>query len=102
MLPTLRVILAADVATDEIEEKVSYVFHEAGLMTGEFGAAQTDQAKADSIRPWLEDESTRVAAFAKKEIRSLENMAASERRRAKEEIALRKLNDGEPLSNDDE
>ena len=97
LLPILRAILRSDAANDQIQERVSHVLHETGLMTGEFGAAQTYQAKADSIRPWLEDGSERVRAFAEREARSLENMAAAERRRAREETALRRLQYGEPL-----
>lgn len=101
LLPILRAILVSDAATDDIEETVSHVFHETGVMTGEFGAAQTYKAKADSIRPWLDDDSGRVRAFAEKEIRSLERAVAAETRRAQEEIALRRLDYGEPLGNDD-
>jgi len=101
LLPILRAILASDAATDDIEKTVSHVFHETGVMTGEFGAAQTYQAKADSIRPWLDDDSGRVKAFAEKEIRSLERAVAAETRRAQEEIALRRLDYGEPLGGGD-
>ncbi|MEQ8747086.1 RelA/SpoT domain-containing protein [Pyruvatibacter sp.] len=97
LLPTLRAILASDVATDDIEDTVSQVFHETGVMTGEFGAAQNYQAKADSIRPWLDDSSGRVRAFAEKEIHSLERAVAAETRRAQEDVAMRKLDFGEPL-----
>ena len=102
LLPVLRAILASDVANDDIERDVSQVLHETGVMTGEFGAAQTHQAKADLLRPWLDDESTRVVKFATGEIHSLELMVASETRRAQEEIAMRKLQYGEPLEADDE
>ena len=97
LLPILRAILASDAATDDIEKAVSHVFHETGVMTGEFGAAQTYQAKADSIRPWLDDSSERVRTFSEQEIRSLERRVAAENRRAQEEIALRRLDYDEPL-----
>ncbi|MEH6410385.1 MAG: RelA/SpoT domain-containing protein [Hyphomonas sp.] len=102
LLPILRAILASDAATDDIEKTVSLVFQETGMMTGEFGAAETYQAKADSIRSWLDDASGRVRAFAEKEIRSLERRVAAENRRAQEEIALRRLDYGEPLTDADE
>ena len=101
LLPVLRAILASDVANDDLADVVSQVLHETGVMTGEFGAAQTYQAKADLLRPWLDDESRRVAEFAAREIHSLELMVASENRRAQEEIAMRKLQYGEPLEADD-
>ena len=101
LLPVLRAILASDVVNDDIAGVVLQVLHETGVMRGEFGAAQTYQAKADLLRPWLDDENRRVAEFAAREIHSLELMVASENRRAQEEIAMRKLQYGEPLEADD-
>ena len=101
LLPVLRAILASDVANDDIAHIVSELLLETGVMRGEFGAPQTYQAKADVLRPWLDDESTRVAEFAAREIHTLELIVASENRRAQEEIAMRKLHYGEPLEPDD-
>ena len=101
LLPVLRAILASDAANDDVAGVVSQVLHETGVMTGEFGPAQTYQAKADLLRLWLDDESGRVVEFAAREIRSLELMVASEHRRAQEEVAMRKLQYGEPLEADD-
>ncbi len=69
-------------------------------MRGEFGPAQTYQAKVELFDPWLDDKNTRVAKFAAREIRNLKNMVASENRRAQEGIAMRKLQYGEPLEGD--
>ena len=71
-------------------------------MVGDFGAARAYQAKANLLRPWLDDENGNVAEFAAREIRSLERMVASENRRAQEEIAMRRLQYGEPLEAGDE
>ena len=49
LLPLLRAVLASDAATDDIEGAVSQVFHETGIMRGEFGPAKTYQAKAGSV-----------------------------------------------------
>ena len=97
LLPLFRAVLASDAATEAIEQDVSHVLQETGVMTGEFGPAQTYQAKAEQLQPWLQDESARVAKFAAKEIRSLERHVAAETRRAQEEIAMRKLEYGEDL-----
>ena len=101
LLPVLRAILASDAANDEVAQVVSRVLLETGVMTGEFGAAQTYQAKADQLAPWLGDENIRVAEFAAREIHTFEMMVASENRRAQEEIAMRRLRYGEPLEADD-
>ncbi len=89
--PFFGLSLASDVASDDIEGAVLEVLSETGVMRGEFGAAQTYKTKADLLRPWLDDANKRVAAFADREIRSLERVAASESRRAREKIAMRKL-----------
>lgn len=101
LLPVLRAILASDMANDDIAGVVSQVLHETGVMIGKFGAAQTYQAKAALLRPWLDDENRRVAEFADREIHTLEMRVASENRRAQEETAMRKLRYDEPLEADD-
>ena len=101
LLPILRAILASDAANDDTEKHVLQVLLETGVMRGEFGAAQTYQAKVDLFGPWLDDENERVSKFALREIRNLENMVASENRRAQEGIAMRRLQYGEPLEGND-
>ena len=101
LLPILRAILASEAANDDIERVVSQVLLETGVMTGEFGAAETYQAKAELLAPLRDDENRRVAEFAAREIHTFELMVASENRRAQEEIAMRKLRHGEPLEADD-
>ena len=101
LLPILRAMLASEMASDETEDQVSHVFLETGVMTGEFGGAQTYQAKVELLEPWLDEKNTRVGKFAAREIASLKNMVASENRRAQERIAMRKLQYGEPLEDDD-
>ena len=97
LLPLLRAVLASGAATDDIEGAVSQVFHETGIMRGEFGPEKTYQAKADLLRPWLEDDNDRVSAFAAGEVGSLERRVADETRRAQEGMAMRKLQYGESL-----
>ena len=101
MLPILRDLLASETASDDTEDQVSQVLLETGVMTGEFGGAETYKAKVELLEPWLDDKNTRVAKFAAREIHSLKNMVASENRHAQERIAMRKLQYGEPLEGDD-
>ncbi|MYF98747.1 RelA/SpoT domain-containing protein [Candidatus Poribacteria bacterium] len=97
MLPLLRKILASNAANEEIEKQVAVVIRETGVMSGEFGPAQTYQAKANMLTPWLEDDNARVSAFARRTIHELEQIVSAENRRAEEEIAMRRLQQGEPL-----
>lgn len=100
LVPVLRAILASDAANEAIEEEVAQIFNETGVMTGEFGAADAHRAKMEVLRPWLGDENQRVSRFAARETRNLEWHVASETRRAQEEIAMRKLQYGEPIDTD--
>ena len=101
LLPILRAIIASEATSEEIEDYVSQVFWESGVIMGEFGATYTYQEKAELLKPWLEDESARVVSFAAREKHNLENMVATENRRAQEEIAMRKLQYGESFEGDD-
>ena len=79
LLPILRAMLASDTASDDTEDQVLQVLLETGVMTGEFGRAQAYQAKVELLEPWLDDENTRVAKFAAREIPNLKNIVASEK-----------------------
>ena len=100
LVPVLRAMLASEAASDETEDQVSDVFLESGVMTGEFGGAETYQEKIELLKPWFDDKNTRVAKFAAREISSLRNRVASENRRAQERIAMRRIQYGEPLEED--
>lgn len=101
LVPVLRAMLASEKADDTIEDEVLHIFLETGVMSGEFGGAEAYQAKIKLLEPWLEDKNARVVKFAEREISSLENMVASENRRAQEQIAMRKLQYGESLEDGD-
>jgi hypothetical protein len=47
------------------------------------------------IKDWLNESDTKIQEFARWYIRTLEDMIAAERKRAKEDIALRKQKYGE-------
>jgi hypothetical protein len=51
--------------------------------------------------PWLTDENSRVRAFAKSQIRQLEQSIAAETRSAEASAALRKLSYGEELDSNE-
>ena len=101
VFPICRAILTSDAASADTEDHVSQVLFESGVIRGEFGRAQMYQAKLELLQPWLRDKNKRVAEFATREIRILQNRVALENRRAQEGIAMRKLQYGEPLNGDD-
>ncbi len=57
---------------------------------GEFGFAEAYERKIEEIKPWLSDENEGVRKFSADYVTGLENSAKSERRRAEEDIELRK------------
>ncbi|MXX06725.1 MAG: hypothetical protein F4Z71_08195 [Gammaproteobacteria bacterium] len=101
LIPVLRAMLASEAASGDTEGQVSEILLETGMMTGEFGGAETYQEKIELLKPWLDDKNTRVAKFAAREISSLTKLVASENRHAQGQIAMRRIQYGEPLEGDD-
>jgi hypothetical protein len=66
------------------------VLRNTGVVRGEFGFAEAYEGKIENIKPWLNDENQKVQKFASRYVTALENSAGSERRRAEEDIELRK------------
>ncbi|MDF2939686.1 MAG: hypothetical protein K0R66_328 [Gammaproteobacteria bacterium] len=70
--------------------EVKIILQRTGVVTGEFGFAEAYERKKHEIEGWLKDRSEKVRIFAVEYIADLEAMIASERRRAEEQIELRK------------
>ena len=96
----LKELLRSPSATDEIENALEPLVNETGVMTGNFGPAQTYQKKIELLTSWLDDDVERVSKFAEKQIQYFEQCVASETRRAQEEVALRRLDFGEDITDD--
>lgn len=92
--PFLHGICKEIVATlprnDELNRVVLTVLYSTGVVVGEFGFAEAYERKIEEIKPWLNDENEKVRKFTADYVAGLENQAKSERRRAEEEIELRK------------
>ena len=65
-----------------------------GVVSGEYGLVQAYERKRSEIEAWKDDDNARVRAFAEWLIYSLDHMIASERKRANEDLALRKYKYG--------
>ena len=85
-----REIVAILPENDELLGIVSIVLQSTGVVMGEFGFAEAYERKIEEIKPWLNDEKQKVRNFAADYVTGLENTAKSERRRAEEDIELRK------------
>ncbi|MFZ0693526.1 MAG: hypothetical protein WAN51_05145 [Alphaproteobacteria bacterium] len=78
-----------------LRTEVAIALQSSGVVTGEFGLAEAYERKKDEIKDWLNDPEEKIQDFARWYISSLERMSAAERKRAQEEIALRRNRYGE-------
>jgi len=75
--------------------EVAIALETTGAVFGEFGMSEVYERKRQEVLDWLTDPSEQVQKFAKWYIENLERMRDGERRRAEEDIALRKFRYGE-------
>jgi hypothetical protein len=66
-----------------------------GVVEGEFGFAEAYERKKNEVKDWMTDPDEKVQEFAKWYIANLEQLSAAERKRAEEEMVLRKHRYGE-------
>ncbi|WP_065382874.1 hypothetical protein [Hyphomonas sp. ND6WE1B] len=90
-----RQLIISHAKDDELKTDVMIVLLSTGVVSGEFGMAEAYEQKAEEIEYWLSDEAAEVQDFAKSYITSLKADALQERRRAEEELELRKHRFGE-------
>ncbi|WP_027666116.1 hypothetical protein [Rhizobium leguminosarum] len=74
----------------ELLGKLEVVLRNTGVVHGDFGFAQAYEDKANAIEGWLSDPSDKVRIFAERFSRELRQVASEDRRRAHEELQLRK------------
>lgn len=75
--------------------EVAIAMESTGVVTGEFGMADAYERKKNEVNDWVTDPDAKVQEFAKWYVANLETMSAAWRKRAEEEIALRKHRYGE-------
>jgi len=78
-----------------LRTEVAIAMERTGVVTGEFGLAEAYERKMNEVNDWVTDPDAKVQEFAKWYVVNLENMSAAARKRAEEEIALRKHRYGE-------
>lgn len=70
--------------------EIMVVLESTGMVSGEFGFAEAYEQKKLEIKDWLEDSDDKIKEFAREYTAVLDAMIAAERKRAEEDIALRK------------
>jgi hypothetical protein len=78
-----------------LRTEVAVAMLSTGVVVGEFGMAEAYERKTDEVTDWLNDPDEKVRDFARSYMAQLEAMTSVERKRAEEEITLRKHRYGE-------
>jgi hypothetical protein len=88
--PVCKELVKAIPENDELLVEVRVALQSEGVVHGEYGMAESYERKAKELFPWTEDTDSKVSTFAEKYISQTEEMAKYQRKRADEDIALRK------------
>ncbi len=75
--------------------EVAVALESTGVVSGEFGLVDAYERKKSEVKEWLNDPDEKIQNFTRSYIATLEKMIVTERRRAEEEISLRKHRYGE-------
>ena len=89
--PLLRAIVGRLPGDDELLHIVDIVIDSSGVLTGEYGSVEAQEARKALVAEWATDKNEAVRAFAARFIKSADNQLAMERRRADRSVALRKI-----------
>jgi hypothetical protein len=90
-----REIVTSIPSDSALRNEVAIVLETTGVVSGEFGMAEAYERKRKEVLDWITDPDERVQSFAQWYVAGLERMRDAERKRAEEDIALRKFQYGE-------
>jgi ppGpp synthetase/RelA/SpoT-type nucleotidyltranferase len=93
----LKDLVAVLPANDSQLSDVRVALAERGVMHGEFGYRDALIDQRNAVEAWLTDDRQPVRVFAEDLLRSIDNEIAAAERSAREDIAMRRLEYGEPL-----
>jgi hypothetical protein len=89
--PLLRAIVAVLPADDELLQIVEIVIESSGVLVGEYGSVEAQEARKALVVEWETDENEAVRAFAANFVKLVDNQLAMERRRADRSVALSQI-----------
>ncbi|MCF6343733.1 MAG: hypothetical protein L3J15_03505, partial [Devosiaceae bacterium] len=92
-----KVAISNSLCDEIVRRQVSSIILETGVLSGEYGFAEARAEKKRQLSDWLTDEDKNIKDFAKNLFHRMDLEIASDRRRAEEQIALRKLEYGEDI-----
>tara|TARA_B100001179_G_scaffold227579_1_gene210365 strand:+ start:859 stop:1185 length:327 start_codon:yes stop_codon:yes gene_type:complete len=93
--PLLRSIVAVLPAEDELLRIVEIVIDSSGVLVGDYGSVEAQEARKALVAEWEADQNEAVRAFAANFVKMAENQLAMERRRADRSVALRRIDHDE-------
>jgi ppGpp synthetase/RelA/SpoT-type nucleotidyltranferase len=97
LYPILRTVVGRLEPGDKLLRRVGRVMDESGVVRGEFGFVELNQARKRWIQYWLEDADEKVRAFADARIKQLDATIAFETRSAEISVAMRRMHYGEDV-----
>lgn len=89
--PLLRSIVAVLPAEDELLRIVEIVIDSSGVLVGDYGSVEAQEARKALVAEWETDQNEAVRAFAANFVKLSDNQLAMERRRADRSVALRQI-----------
>jgi len=89
--PIIKAIINRLPKDDKRISNIEIALENTGVVGGEFGFVEAYRQKKEKITPWLNDPRPKVKEFATEYIKSLEQMIASEQRRAEQRKEQRRL-----------
>lgn len=90
-----RAIIRVIPPGSQYRTEVAIALQNTGVVTGAFGFAEAYEQKKDEVKHWVNDPDEKIQEFAKWYITGLDHMISADRKRAEEEVALRKHRYGE-------
>lgn len=87
--------LVKELQDEELLNEVRTILQSTGVVTGEFGFSEAYEQKKKELEGWLNSADEKIRSFAESYIADLEKQIEAERKRAGEEIELRKHMYGE-------
>ncbi|WBO21767.1 RelA/SpoT domain-containing protein [Sphingomonas abietis] len=93
--PLLRAIVGILPPDDELLRIVDIVIDSSGVLVGDYGSVEAQEARRALVAEWETDESEAVRAFAATFVKAADNQLAMERRRADRSVALRRIEFGD-------
>ena len=90
ILPICKEVVKVVPERSDAWSEIAAAIETTGVVYGESGVVNAYEAKRDEIAHWMNEENSRVRAFAAWLIEGLDQMIVQERQRTEESIALRK------------